>query len=223
MAKNFIQILVIVVLSILLLNQCSKNRTLKSNNKSNQLALLDSVSYYKNSLGFEVAEKRAFQGTAKELKVILDQKKAENAQLAEAVKKWKKISSITEVGSVVKIKEVKVPFEVKVPCDFQRTFNKVEPFYSINGNVNQFGVKIDSILFNNTQTIVVGSKKIGFFKTEYRVESTNSNPFIKNTQLDNFSFTERKKRFGIGVSFGVGVYSGNFFIGPSVNYNIIQF
>ncbi|WP_439130010.1 DUF6549 family protein [Polaribacter sp.] len=220
---KFVQICLIILLSVLLFNQCSQNAHLQQTNKQNQLALLDSVEYYKNKLGLEVAQKLAFKGTVKDLSIIFEEAKKENAQLKEAVKKFKKLASATVVNTITEIKEVPVPFEVKVPYNFERTFLKEDNFYSLSGTVNQSGINFTSLSFPNTQTLVVGKKKTGFLKTEYRVEVTNSNPYIKTNAIDNFTFTEKTKRFGIGVSFGFGVYTNGFFVGPSVNYNLIKF
>lgn len=214
---------IIIILAILFIHQCEDNHALQKTSKHNESVLLDSVQYYKNALGQEVAEKKSFQGTASELKQILDAKRKENAQLNEALKKWKSIANVTHTETITKIDSIKIPFEVPIPCDFIRTFLKKEKFYSVAGEVNQNEIFIDNILIPNTQTIVAGRKKLGWFKTEIRAEITNSNPYIKTTAIDNFTFVERKKRFGIGASFGFGLYHNGFFVGPSVNYNLIEF
>jgi hypothetical protein len=221
--RNFIQIAIIIGLSVLLFHQCNKNRNIKSTNENNQSALLDSISYYKNSLGMEVAEKLAFQCTTAELEVILQDKRKENEQLNEALKKWKKIANATEINTVTEIKEVPIPFEVKIPCDFSRTFAKQDKWFSIGGMVNQDQIFIENVLLYNTQTVVIGKKKLSMFRSEFRAEVTNSNPYIKTVDIQSFNFIEKNKRFGIGISFGFGVYESGFFIGPSINYNLIQF
>jgi hypothetical protein len=221
--KNFIQIGLIVVFAVLFFNQCRLSTEKEKINKNNQLALLDSISYYENELGKEVAEKKAFKGSASELELILEQKKDSNEQLRVALKKWKRLKSVTTTETITKIDSVKVPFEVKIPCDFERNFKKEDPFYTIAGKVNETGLKFDEISFPNTQTLVVGDKKTSFFKTEFRMEVTNSNPYIKTTSIDNFTFIEKEKRFGLGFSFGFGIYSSGFFVGPSINYNLIEF
>lgn len=221
--KNFTQNSIIIIMAILLIHQFEDKRAVQKTSKHNESVLLDSISYYKNSLGQEVAEKKSFQGTAQELKQILDAKRKENAQLNEALKKWRKVINISDTQTETRIDSIKVPFEVRVPCDFSRTWIKKEKFYSVAGEVNELGVTIENILIPNQQTIVVGTKKLGMFKTEFRAEITNSNPYIKTTSIDNFTFVERKKRFGIGASFGFGFYHNGFFVGPSVNYNLIEF
>lgn len=190
--------------------------------KVNQLALFDSVQYYQNKLGLEVAQKQTFKGAAKELKTILSASVKENEQLKETIAKFKKLENASSVNQTIKIDSVDIPFNEKVSVNFVRKFLKQTEFYSFFGEVNQFGININ-FLSNNLQTQVTGVKRLGWLSSEYRTEITNSNPHISTTNFQNFNFKERKKRFGIGVSFGFGFYQKGFFIGPSVNYNFIHF
>lgn len=221
--KNFTELLLLSVLSVLLIHQCFVTSNNKSVYQKNTTVLLDSVSYYKNKIGLEVAEKLAFQGTAKDLETYLDAEKLKSKQLSIALEKFKKLASVTKTETIVEIKEVPIPFKVQVPCNFERTFLKVDPFYTFSGTVNQTGVFLEALTIPNTQTVVVGKKKISLFKSEFSAEVTNSNPFIKTTEINNFTFTEKEKRFGIGVSVGFGMYQNGFFVGPSINYNFIKF
>lgn len=221
--KNFISIAAIIVLSVLLINQCRKTSSIESTSKQNQSALLDSVQYYKNSLGQEVAEKKSFQGTAEELETILDAKRKENAQLNEALKKWKSIANATQIKSVVQLPGIPIPFEVPIPCKFSRTFVKHDQWFSVGGEVTEAQIFIENVLLYNTQTIVIGKRKLSMFRSEFRAEVTNSNPYIKTLDIENFNFIEKNKRFGVGFSLGIGVYHNGFFVGPSINYNLIEF
>ena len=112
MIKNLIYITIIILLSVLLLNQCRKTDSIKKSNKHNQLTLLDSVSFYKNKLGLEVAEKLTFKGTAKELEIILEAKKQENKQLKIAIENFKKVDNTTSVNQSIKIDSVDIPFSL---------------------------------------------------------------------------------------------------------------
>lgn len=221
--KNFIHNSIIIILAILLIHQCEDNHALQKTSKHNESVLLDSVQYYKNSLGQEVAEKKSFQGTAQELEQILDAKRKENAQLNEAMKHWKSIANATQIKTVTEIKEVAIPFEVPIPCDFSRTFVKHDKWFSIGGEVTQAQIFVENILLYNTMTIVIGKRKLSMFRSEFRAEVTNSNPYIKTVDIENFNFIEKNKRFGIGMSVGFGVYHKGFFVGPSLNYNLIEF
>lgn len=221
--RNFIQILLIVVFSVLFLNQCHISSLKSEQISTNIKASHDSISFYINRLGLEVAEKAAFQGTANELSIFLDLEKKKSKQLAVSLEKFKKLASITKIETVTKIIQIPVAFNKPVPYDFERAFKKLDPHYTISGTVNQSGIHFKELSFINIQNLVVGLKKTSFFKKEFRAEITNSNPYIKTTTLDNFTFTEKNKRFGIGISFGFGFYANGFFVGPSLNYNLITF
>lgn len=207
--RNFIQCLLIIILSISFIHQCESKKKMKKTSKHNESVLLDSVQYYKNSLGQEVAEKKSFQGTAQELEQILDAKRKENAQLNEAMKHWKSIANATQIKTVTEIKEVAIPFEVPIPCEFSRTFVKHDKWFSIGGEVTQAQIFIENILIPNDQTIVAGRKKLGWLKTEVRAEVINSNPNIKTYTIDNFTFVDKKQIYEKWyITIPVGIIAG---------------
>lgn len=226
MKRDFLYIAALIFISMLYFDSCSKDNFDLANQKQNDKVINDTIQYFQNELGQEVAEKLSFKGSKKQLERIINLKESENSQLKVALKKWKKVASATKVKTVIEIKEIPIPFKDTIPFTFNRSFQKVDKFYSIFGNVNQSGLTFDRISIPNTQTIISGKKKVGFFKTEYRFEVTNSNPFIKTVQADSYNFVERNKRFGIGVIGGYGLSSGlktNFFVGVGVSYNLIKF
>ena len=223
--KNFINTAIIVVLTLLLLNQCRITAHQKKTNKVNQLALLDTVSYYKNAQGIWVAEKQTFQGTEKELKSILESKLAENSQLRETIKKFKKLQNASSVNQLIKIDSVDIPFDKKVSVNFVRKFFKKTDYYTFSGEVNQIGININ-FLSTNLQTQATGVKRLGWLSSEYRTEISNSNPFITTTNFDNFNFVKKKKRFALSI-FGGYALTSNFqftpVVGFGVSYDLFQF
>lgn len=223
--RNFIQIALIVGLSVLLLNQCRQTAQLKKSNKHNQLTLLDSVKYYQNKLGLEVAEKLAFKGTSKELQTILDTKKEENQQLKVALEKFKKVDNATSVNQTIKIDAVDIPFDKKVSVNFVRKFLNQTDFYTFSGEVNQLGININ-FLSNNLQTSITGVKSVGWLSSEYRTEISNSNPFISTNNFDSFTFQKKQKRFGVSF-FGGYAFTSNFqfqpVVGVGVSYDLFRF
>jgi hypothetical protein len=225
MTKNLIYITIIILLSILLVNQCRKTTSIKKTNAHNQIALLDSISFYKNKLGIEVAEKLAFKGTANELKIIVETKKAENQQLKTALESFKKVDNANSVNQSIKIDSVDIPFDKKLSVNFVRKFLKQTDFYTFSGEVNQLGININ-FLSNNLQTSVTGVKSIGWLSSEYRTEISNSNPYISTNNFDSFSFQPKKKRFGLGVFSGYAItseFKPTLAIGLGFTYNFLSF
>jgi hypothetical protein len=220
--KNFLLISALIIVSALLVHQCRVTTQLSQTNKKNQLASLDSINYYKNKLGLEVAEKQTFVGTSKQLKIYLEAAKQKNKQLRNTIAAFRKLAAASSVEQTIKIDSVDIPFQEKVSVNFVRKFLKQTEYYTFSGEVNEFGINVN-FLSTNLQTQATGIKNVGWFNSEFRTEVTNNNPYITTSNFQNFTFIERKKRFGIGVSFGFGLYQKGFFIGPSVNYNLIQF
>ena len=220
--KNFIQIALIIVLAIISFNQCVTNKEFKQQLKLNQLAEKDTVSYYVNKLGLEVAKSKSYKGTADELEVYLQTARDSSKQFEEATKKWRKIANALQIEIEFKADSVDIPFDVPVNFEFKRKFFKQTDAYTFKGFVNNFGINIDTRA-TATITPITGTKPTGLFSNDFRTEITSSNNLIRVTDFNNFNFTERKKRFGIGFSVGFGFYQKGFFIGPSLNYNLIQF
>lgn len=220
--KNFIQITLIILFAILFLNQCRVSQEKETIGKNNQLALLDTVSYYKNKLDLEVAEKTTFKGSAKELKFLFDAEKQKNIQFAEASKKWKNLYNAAIIELEFKVDSLHILFNKPIDYSFSRKFSKKTKDYFLKGSVNEFGVNID---FRALATITpfTGNKKSSLFSSDYKTEITSSSELLKVKDFKNFNFTERKKRFGVGFSVGFGFYQDGFFLGPSINYNLIQF
>jgi hypothetical protein len=220
--KNYLQLVLIILFAVLYFNKCTTNKTDKKTAKNNALALLDSVSYYKNKLGLEVAAKKTFQGTAADLKIYFEAEKVKSKQFSEASKKFKKLYNASIIKLKFKIDSVDIPFKTPVAFNFNRNFYQKTKQYTIAGHVNESGINLD-LLATATITPFTGSKKIGIFKTDFKTEITSSSPALTITDFNNYTFKPKEKRFGIGVSFGFGVYNSGFFVGPSVNYNIIRF
>lgn len=220
--KNHVQIALIILFAVLYFNQCNTSNTYKKTNTNNALAFLDTVKFYENKLGLEVAEKRTFKGTAADLKTLFDAEKAKSKQFSEASKKFKKLYNAAIIKVEFKAKYVDIPFEKPINFEFTRHFSKKTKAYSFSGSVNEFGIKLDA-LATATITPLTGIKSIGLFKREHATEITSSNKLMKVRGFNNYTFKPKEKRFGIGFSFGFGVYSNGLFIGPSINYNIIKF
>ena len=197
----------------------SKNQ-LKYTATNNIESLTDSISHYKNKEGVWVAEKKLFQGTEKDLRQVI---KSKDKSFQKLLKSFKKPVAAATIKTITKIDTVFIPYERKIDLPiFELPFNKVTKHYSISGISTNKGVGVLDIIIPNTQNIVIGKKKIGWFKNEYRIEIENSNPLIKTTDLDGFSFRPKPKRFGLGVFVG---YSSDLevVIGVGVNYNILSF
>jgi len=226
MKIDYLYILIITTLTVLLLQTCNQKKTNSSNFKNNLQALNDSIKYYKNELGQEVAQKKAFIGSKKELESIINQTEGENSQLKKTLKGFKKVTTATKIITETKIDTFTIVLKDSIPCIFHRPFNKVDQHYTVSGSITNKQINFDRIFIPNEQTIVLGLKKQGFFKTSYFVEVINSNPLIKTKDVKAFNFSNNKKRFGVGLIGGYGLSEGlntGFFVGVGVSYDLIRF
>ena len=193
---------------------------------SNIGAFNDSIHYYTNALNEEVATKRALIGEKGALNAVLFAKKEENRRLTEVLKGFKKVKTANFINTETKIEKVFIPYKDTISCVFDKDFSLSNKHFSIAGNSSQTSVKINSLLIPNKQTVVVGKKQTGFFRSQYKIEVTNSNPHVRVNKLESYNFKVSKKRFGVGFVVGYGV-SDEFrfkpFIGIGVSYSLIQF
>ena len=212
--------IVTAVLIVLCIYLWRSNRQTKYTTSNNIGALTDSLGHYQTKEGAWVAEKKLFQGTEKDLKQII---KSKDAAFQKLLKSFKKPVAAAVIKTITKIDTVFIPYKTKIDLPvFELSFSKDAKHYSINGISTNEGINILDISIPNSQNVVVGKKKIGWFKREYRIEVENSNPHIKVTDLDGFSFRPKPKRFGLGVFVG---YSTDLevVIGVGVNYNLLSF
>lgn len=214
---NHIVTAALIVLCIYLWR--SKNQV-KYTATNNIEALTDSLGHYKNKEGVWVAEKKLFQGTEKDLRQVI---KSKDIAFQKLLKTFKKPVAAATVETITKIDTVFIPYENKIDLPvFELPFSKISKHYSLSAISTNEGVGISEVSIPNTQNVVIGKKKTGWFKSEYRIDVENSNPLIKTTDLDGFSFRPKPKRFGLGVFVG---YSTDLevVIGVGVNYNILSF
>lgn len=224
--KKFIPYIAIAVLILLFFRQCEETSNVKEQNVSAINFLQDSVRYLKNSLGAEIASKTALQGGKTSLQVLLSKQIDSTGQLKSIVRKFRTVQAAGNITIITKIDSIPVPYEVPVPCEFSRTWSKIDKFYSIYGKSNQFGNIIDSLSVPNLLSFAIGDKKVGFLKTEYRIETANSNPYIRTIGLDAYTLSLPVKRLGLSLYAGVG-FSTNFEftpqIGVGLSYTFIRF
>lgn len=220
--------ILIAVLIFLLFRQCDKNTELRQSDNSEKEFLNDSISYYKNKLGREVAEKVALKGNNSTLEILLSKQIDSTGQLKRLVKEFRNVDAAGNITQEVRIDTVKVPYLEGGPTlgNLEYKFGTNTQYYSIFGRTTQEGITIDSLSLPNTLSFAIGKKKTGFFKSEYRIEAVNSNPYISTIGLDAYTFSVPKKRFGISAYVGFGIGQNltlNPQIGIGISYSLIRF
>ena len=215
--KNITPYLLALIFFALFSRQCKKTQDLKDGTDNKVEWLQDSVKHYKNRLGQEIAVKTALHGDKESLELLLSNSESELRELA---KKFKDVQAAGQVTTITKIDTILIGYEIPVPFDFQRDWQKKDPFYNISGTSTQDGITINSLEIPNTLSFVIGKKKGNFI-----IEAVNSNPHIKTNGLDAYSFKLPKKRFGISVFAGYGFGKSGLtpLVGVGLSYQLVRF
>ncbi len=196
MKQHFIYIGIILLLFFLLFKGCNDRAYERKVTESKIEFLNDTISYYQNELGQEVAEKVVLQGNEKTLEVLLSKTIDSTQQLKKLVKGFKKVDAAGNISQVVTIDSIFIPEYSGKPFEL-----------------------------NNTLSFVIGKTK-GFFNSEYKIRAVNSNPMIQTVGLDSYVFKPAKKRFGVGIQVGYGVganFALTPYIGIGLSYDLIRF
>lgn len=172
--------IVIVILILLLNRQCkATERVTEFYNNEKQ-----TVKVYKNKIGTLTASVNASELSNKQLKELLLKK---NDTLKKLASEFRQIRTVTKIKEVIKIDTVKVPFEVQIPCEFER-FGKynTDSHFKFNYSLNQSGFSVSDITIPNETTIITGTKRKWIFGKQYlTTDITNSNPHIKTTEIQS--------------------------------------
>ena len=138
--------------------------------------------------------------------IILSQKDAIEMNLLE-IENLKKVNSQVSVVTQTIVDSVFIPFQ----SDTLKNFGLYDKWYGLSGIVENRGVKLDSIYFNNDMRITIGYKKNGWFKKPSPiVKIKNENPYsrvvnMQNVVIDNPTKWYEKKGFLIGVGLLGGI------------------
>lgn len=90
-------------------------------------------------------------------------------------------------------------------------FSKEEKWFSIGGEVQKDGIKVDSIKIQNESSVTIGYKKSGFLglKKEPLVEIKNTNPYLSVTKMNNVVVKPNKSIFHSKLFWGgIGIIGG---------------
>lgn len=220
----WILIILLIFSSVFSCYQYQQRKSSEKQRENTSDFLNDTISYYNNKLGQEIATKQSLAGDKNQLDILLSEKIDSLQQLKGLVKKYKKIAAAGNIRTVTEIKEIPVPFDRPIEFDFTRKFKIKEPWYEFTGKVNKYGLNINNFNVKNQMSFVLGVKKNGWFKPNtYSIDVLNSNPFIQITGADSYQFTEDIKRWSIGPSVGYDLLNSQISLGLSLQYGIIRF
>ncbi len=158
---------------------------------------------------------------AEQDQIILSQKDAIANNLL-VIEDLKKVKSQVTIKTITKIDSIFVPIidtVDRIVFDGQglaflklpTKFGIEEEWYSLYSTINNKGMWIDSLSLYNRQTITLGLKSNGIFKSPTpTVTVKNENPFVdvnslKNVVIKNDTRFYDKKGFWYGIGVGTGI------------------
>jgi hypothetical protein len=205
--KNKLKKVVISTLVFLLLSFTIT----KCNNHKTALATIDAlnseITTYKLNNGKLVASKAAVIFDKAQLEDLVVSK---DAELTDMYKQFSKVKTVTKTITIFKVDSVDVPFEVIIPCEFERSNTIIDKSYSFDYKVNQNGLKISNLLIPDSLSVVTGTKRKWFLGKETQtIDILHSNTNIETKSINHFEVRQNKKWFQSTVfKVGVGLVGG---------------
>lgn len=211
--RFLIGVIIVLVVFVLLREGCNQRNT--------DRLISDIANYktesetYKTKLGLEINTNRALAlETQDQIKSLI----ATNDTLKEWVNEFKEIQGAVTIRETTIVKEIAVPFDRPIPCDFKPfKANKINKDFQFYTTIANTGLTIDSLKIPNEAKILIGEKKEGFLnlKTKLVVDVNNSNPYIKTTNISGYVYEPKKKWYEkMWVNFAIGFGAG--YIGSQV-------
>lgn len=172
----------------------------------------DSAEFYKIKANGNPVEVAFNQSLVIENKKQLQALLAKNDTLTKLISKFKKVAGTTIINQYTTISKDTIRLKDSIPCSFKAfQVKRDSAHYHFIGTIGQDFFSIDSLIIPNTQSIVMGDRKMGFLKgTEKRIEIVNSNPLIRTNKIENYVIQQRKKWYqSTAFKFGIGFLAGS--------------
>ena len=208
--------IVVLILSIVCVRQCSNNADIKKKMQHNIEALTDSVKHYRTISGDIATEKAILIGD-------IDLLKHTNDSLYHKVKELgiKKPDQVVYITNEIIREKRDTAWKVRTP-EMSKTFDFSDKWRDLVGNVT---LK-DSILgLSINKDIVRMDYTIGI--KDGRVYISSSNPYVKFNEIQGITIPKTKqKHWHIGPTIGTGIGTDGVIrpnIGLSLTYSIISF
>ena len=174
-------IFIIICLFSLLIYQCKTEINAKESESNATLIISDTVRYYTNKLNTQTASINTLQVKKHELSSIILKKDKELANLAST---FNKINHITKYKNITVIDTIRINFKDSIPHLFNLEGKVERNWYNFKYTSTNKGIQIDSFSIPTETTIITGIKRKWFLGPRLlTTEITNSNPFIKITEI----------------------------------------
>lgn len=244
MKKDVVYIVAFIILAVFSFKKYEKLKDAEGvieRANYNKEVVNDSVQFYKNKYGQEVATKRSFLVASKEEIAKLSN---DNKNLKYLVKKYKKIASAGTIKTVTKIPETVIKFDNEISCsaptkdnelefstgsnlgvirkDFEISFNRDFEYFSISGTIRDSEFELSCLEVPTTIDFVLGEENLGMFKSKFSLTAISSNPYVKIDDKNSYQFITKQKRWNISASIFVAI-NGTINAGVGIGYSLFSF
>ena len=149
MKNHLIYIVIILVLIFLLFKGCNDRAYENKSEESVKEYLNDTISYYQNKVGQEVAKRKAINGSKESLEVLLTKQIDSTQQLKRLVDHFKKVDAAGNITQRFEIDSSFVPYNTLsfVIGKQKGLFNNDYSIQAVNSNPNIKTIGLDSYTF----------------------------------------------------------------------------
>lgn len=178
--KGLLKTVVIIVLALLYFQECNRSKELSATVTDYERMETE----YVNKIGTLTKSVSVLKvANSDQAKLILE-KDSDLKKLASEFHDWKRI---VKWKTRVQIDSILIPYEVPVPCEFERTGKVENEFYSIYLKSNQNGVLVDSLKVTEERTTITGFKRKWFWGAQtYSTDTSSNNPYIHTENLKSY-------------------------------------
>ena len=161
----------ILVLVSMLFSKCKNENDLQKS----LTAATSETKHFKNKIGTITAEREVLKLDKKQLQEQINK----DESLKKLASEFAEIKAIVKAKAQIKFDTIKVHFETKIPCDFEREGMVETDWYNLGYKINQNGLEIEPFQTWTDITTITGFKQKWFWgKKTYITDVTASNPFI---------------------------------------------
>lgn len=170
----------ILFLGILNIYTDIQRRKLSDTNSHNIVTYNDTIKIFRDKYNRTVAEKKSYE-------VSLSDVKSLNDSLKDIIKDYKPTVITKWKTKIVYKDSIHIKYDTILPVDFNIPFTYKSKWLIFSGRSKNTGLDINLIEIPNEQSLVIGYKKDGFFKTPYaNVSIVNTNKYIEFEQIDSY-------------------------------------
>lgn len=171
--------IIILILSLLLFNQCLENNNIKIRESKNYSFSTDSVRYFKNRLSGITASVNTLELTKTDLENTIINK---DKEITDLMSEFSRVKTLTHLNAEVQIPVIAIKFDsinIDNYLEKERKGFLSSQWYSLQYKVTNDSLVLNNVSIETEATIITGTKRKWIFgKSTVTTDVTFSNPYI---------------------------------------------